>query len=425
MTLWMYEIRMMLRPRMAVAALVLLSLLALASLVSGVQRMDSQRQAIARVGSLHAEDLAAVKAAHGDSTDAGRAAYYSFHPTWNPPSSLAFAAVGMRDVAPYILRVRALGLEAQIHDGDTFNPELALAGRFDFAFLLTFLLPLFVIALLHDIRSSETESGRERMLRSLPLGVQWLYARRAVVRITALWLCTGLPFVIAAVQQGVPATQMLAVLGLAATYLLFWAGLCLIVAWRGWNSGVNAATLASLWVVIALVAPAMAHVGIERAVPVEQGAAIARAQREAVNGAWDIPRGDTMQRFYAAYPEWRDSPPLGTGFHYKWYLAFHQNGDDEVAPLVAGYRQGIEQRTAAASTLGWLLPPVGLQVALTRMAHTDMHAHLAYQDRVRGYHAQLRRYFYGYLFTDTPFQQTDYDNAPRFEAVPTAPTPTR
>lgn len=45
-----------------------------------------------------------------------------------------FAA--LRDVSPHILRVRALGLEAQIDDGDTFNPELALPGRFDFAFIL-------------------------------------------------------------------------------------------------------------------------------------------------------------------------------------------------------------------------------------------------------------------------------------------------
>jgi len=416
MNLWRYELRMMLRSRVAAAALVLLSLLALASLVAGVQRMDSQREAIARISALHAEDLAAVSAGHGDSTDAGRAAYYSFHPTWNPPSPLAFAAVGMRDVAPYILRVRALGLEAQIHDGDTFNPELALAGRFDFAFLLTFLLPLFVIALMHDIRSAETETGRERMLRSLPLRMGRLYARRATVRMAALWICAGLPFLVVALQQQVAASQILAVLGLAAGYLLFWAGLCLLVAWRGWNSGVNAATLASLWVVIALVGPALANVGIERAIPVEQGAGIARAQREAVNGAWDIPREDTMRRFYAAYPEWRDSPPLGTDFHYKWYLAFHQNGDDAVAPLVAGYRQGIEQRTAAASALGWLLPPVGMQVALTGMADTDMQAHRAYQDRVRDYHAQLRRYFYGFLFTDTPFHEPDYDKAPRFDA---------
>lgn len=65
--------------------------------------------------------------------------------------------------------------------------------------------------------------------------------------------------------------------------------------------------------------------------------------------------------------------------------------------------------------MGWVLPSVGLQVALTRMAGTDMQAHLAYQDRIRGYHEMLRQFFYGYLFTDKPFVKSDYDRMPPFE----------
>ncbi len=414
MKLWKYEWTLLLRSKVAVAGLALLVALAVASLVSGVQRIDSQREAIARIAGLQAEDMAALVKANGASQDAGTAAYYSFHPTWNPPSPLAFAAVGMRDVAPFVLRVRALGLEAQIHDGDAFNPELALAGRFDFAFLLTFLAPLFVIVLFHDLRSGERESGRERTLASLPGSLTRLYGRRAVVRGAALSVCLGIPFAVVAVQQAVPAGQIVAVLALMVAYLAFWMAVALLVAWRSWASSTNAATLAAVWVTVALVLPALSNVAIERAIPVEQGAEIARAQREAVNGAWDVPREDTMQRFYAKYPEWSQSAPLGTAFHYKWYLAFHQNGDDAVAPMSAAYRKGIEERTAAANTLGWVLPPVGLQAALTRMAGTDMQAHLAYQDRIRAYHAQLRRFYYGFLVGDKPFREEDYGRAPEF-----------
>lgn len=415
MSIWRYEWRLLLRSKIPLAGLLLLSALTIASLVSGVQRIDSQREAIARIAPLQKSDIDSVAADHGDSTDAGRAAYYSFHPTWNPPSVLSFAAVGMRDVAPFMLRVRALGLEAQIHDGDVFNPELALAGRFDFAFLLTFLFPVFVIVLFHDLRSNETESGRERMLRSLPLSIGQLYLRRATVRALALLACVAVPFVVVAVQQGVATAKIAAVLGLSAAYLVFWVALSLLVARRSWSSTTNAATLAASWVAIALVLPALAHVAIERAIPVDQGAEIARAQREAVNRAWDIPRERTMQRFYARHPEWSDSEPLGAAFHYKWYLAFHQNGDEEVAEMAAAYRDGIERRSAAASKTGWLLPPVGMQAALTRLAETDMQAHIAYQDRIRAYHAELRRYYYQYLFRDKPFRQLDYTRAPEFE----------
>ncbi|WP_102944337.1 DUF3526 domain-containing protein [Stenotrophomonas sp. VV52] len=416
MNVWKYEWMLLLRSKVAAAGLALLVVLTIASLVSGVQRIDSQREAISRIVALQQEDMEAVMAAHGGSQDAGTAAYYSFHPTWNPPSPLSFAAVGMRDVAPFMLRVRALGLEAQIHDGDAFNPELALAGRFDFAFLLTFLAPLFVIVLFHDLISSEREAGRGRLLASLPGSIMALHGRRAFVRLAALGIALGAPFTAIAMQQGVPVLQIAGVLALMLVYLAFWLLIALLVGWRGWSSGTNAATLAAAWVTIALVLPALSNVVIERAIPVEQGAEIARAQRETVNGAWDIPREDTMKRFYAKYPEWSASKPLGSAFHYKWYLAFHQNGDDEVAPMAAAYRAGIERRSEAATRLGWLLPPVGLQAALTRMAKTDMRAHLAYQGRIRAYHAQLRHFYYGFLFQDRPFEAVHYLQAPTFSS---------
>jgi len=412
MKLWRFESLLLLRARVPMAALALLLMLAIASLASGVQRIDSQRAAIARIPALQQTDLAAIVAAHGDSTDAGHAAYYTFHPTWNAPSPLAFIAVGMRDVAPTILRVRALGLEAQIHDGDTFNPELALAGRFDFAFLLTFLLPVFVIALFHDLRSGEAESGRERMLRALPHPLMWIQLRRAVVRGLALLACVVAPFLGFALQQQVPPTAMLAVTLLIAAYIAFWIALALLIGRMCWSSSTNAAAPVTAWAAIALVLPALSHVAIERTIRVEQGAEIARAQREAVNHAWDIPRDVTMQAFYAKYPQWQDSAPLGSDFHYKWYLAFHQNGDDSVAAMAAAYRDGIERRSAAATRLGWVLPPVGMQTVLSRWAGTDMAAHLAYQDRVRAYHAQLRHFYYGYLFGDRTFPAEDSPRAP-------------
>jgi ABC-2 type transport system permease protein len=163
-----------------------------------------------------------------------------------------------------------------------------------------------------------------------------------------------------------------------------------------------------------LVLPTLAHVLINRAVPVNQGAEIALAQREMVNRAWDIPREATMRRFYASHPHWSDSPPLTSAFHYKWYFAFHQVGDESVADRVRAYRAGLERRASLARTLGWLLPSVGVQASLTRMADTDLEAQLAYQDRIRAFHTRLREFYYGYLFRDRPFGRSDFAKAPTF-----------
>jgi ABC-2 type transport system permease protein len=234
------------------------------------------------------------------------------------------------------------------------------------------------------------------------------------LRFALLYAALALPLLAGAILSGVAPAIILAILLLIAAYLAFWIALTLLIGRLAWSSVANAAALAGVWLVITLVLPTIAHVAINRAIPVGQGVELTLAQREAVNKAWDIPREDTMTRFYASHPEWRGSPPLPQGFHYKWYFAFHQVGDESVAPQVAAYRKGLEARDSAAGALGWVLPSVGVQAVLARLAQTDFKAQLAYQDRIRAYHRQLRQFYYGYLFTDRPFGKEDFDRVPRF-----------
>jgi ABC-2 type transport system permease protein len=65
-----------------------------------------------------------------------------------------------------------------------------------------------------------------------------------------------------------------------------------------------------------------------------------------------------------------------------------------------------------------VLPSVGVQGLLTRLARTDLTAQLAYQDRVRAFHARLRTFYYAYLFRDRPFAAADFTLAPKFEDTP-------
>lgn len=392
MTLLTHELRLLLRSRMALLALLLVALLAAASVAAGMAEVARQRDVIARIQPKQAQDMAAIAQWAAETKDPGTAAYYSFHATWDTPSPLAFAALGLRDVAPYILRVRALGLEAQLYDGEAFNPELALPGRFDFSFVLVYLTPLFVIALFHDLVSGEREAGRLRMLDALAGSGRSLWRRRVLLRGGLLFLALAAPLTIGAILSAVPFPTLLSVQGLVALYLAFWIGVTLLVGRMRWSSVANAATLAGIWLVLTLILPTIAHVAINRLIPVGEGVELTLAQREAVNRAWDIPRADTMREFYAGHPEWKDSPPLTDAFHYKWYFAFHQVGDESVAPKVAAYRNGIEARDAAARGIGWLLPSVGVQAMLTRLANTDMAAQLAYQDRIRAFHEKIAEF---------------------------------
>jgi ABC-2 type transport system permease protein len=92
----------------------------------------------------------------------------------------------------------------------------------------------------------------------------------------------------------------------------------------------------------------------------------------------------------------------------------HQVGDEAVAADAAVYRESLIARERWTERLGWLLPPVGAQGLIHRLADTDRLAQLSYQDAVTGFHDRLRRFFYPYLFDDRPFTRGDFDLLPRF-----------
>src|SRR3989475_8358996 len=71
--------------------------------------------------------------------------------------------------------------------------------------------------------------------------------------------------------------------------------------------------LMGCWAVLTLVLPTLANAALSRAIPVSQGVELMLAQRQTVHGAWDLPREQTMERFFRSHPEWRDTAALPAG----------------------------------------------------------------------------------------------------------------
>ena len=413
MSLWLHELRLFLRQRLALPLLLLMLALSGASVWAGMAEVSHQREVIARIQPQQAADVAAIASWVSKGGDPGEAAYYTFHATWDSPSNLAFAALGQRDVAPYVLRVRALALEGQIHESENYNAELALPGRFDWAFVLTYLAPLFLIALLHDLKSGEREAGRHVLLGVMARAERRLWVRRSAIRSGLVFAVLIVPFAIGAMLSG-SGVVALAVAAIAAAYVLVWTLACLLVSRLRLGSVANAASLAAIWLVVTLVLPGLALLAINAAIPVRQGVELTLAQREAVHAGWDKPKEATMQAFFQYHPEWRDTAPVEGGFHYKWYYAFQHLGDLSVADQTRSYRAGLEARDAWTRRVGLSLPPVGVQVAIHRLARTDLQAQLSYQDRIRTFHDQLRRFYYPYIFNERRFVGEDFAKAPRW-----------
>ena len=348
--------------------------------------------------------------------DWGGAAYYSFHLTFEPPSDFAFAALGRRDDVAWKHRVRMLALEGQIHERDVGHPLLALIGRFDFAFLAAFVLPLVLIVLLHDLHASERAAGRHDLLAATaghPARLWWL---RAGLRAGGVLVCAALPLLVAAGLSGNAAPTLLAACALLFVYLLFWTMVCTALAAWQQTGEVILATLVALWILLGVVAPAVGRMAIDRAVPVPSGADIIMTQREAVNDAWDLPKTTTMTAFVERHPQWAAYTAVERPFEWKWYYAFQQVGDQKAQALSEAYTAGRKERDRLAGWLAVIAPPVLLERSLQKLAGTDLGTLLAYEARVRTFHASLRDFYYPRFFLDKAFEPRELDGLPRFAA---------
>ncbi|QRK08838.1 DUF3526 domain-containing protein [Archangium violaceum] len=421
MNAWKADLRLLFRAPLSAGALLLLLIVTALSVAAGLAATARQEAIIERVEAAQRRDLASVTRDYGKPDgDAGNAAYYTFHLTTDPPSPLAFAALGQRDVQPYVLRVRLLGLQSQLYESETLNPELALPGAFDFAFVLIYLAPLVIIALMHDLVSGEREAGRLRLLVSLPASGRGVWVRRSVLRYLLVLGALLVPLVMGAAISRAPVAGTFAIALAAALYVAFWLGLALLVAARGRSSAANGATLIGCWIVLTLLAPALANAVLSRAIPVAKGIDLTLAQRERVHRAWDIPKEETFRPFFVKHPEWRDTPPVLGRFHWKWYYAMHEVGDDGVAAEVADYRQSLTAREVWTARLGWVLPAAAVQTILHRAADSDLLAHLAYQGSIERFHTRLRDFYYPYMFHERPFQQADFEQMPRYQPRPSS-----
>lgn len=415
------DLRLLVRSRFSVAALALLLILTGLSVATGLSAVARQNATIDRVAIAHQRDAAAVIDEYGKpDSDAGYAAYYTFHLTSDRPSDLAFAALGQRDIQPYVLRVRLLGLQAQLYESEIINPELALPGPFDFAFVLIYLAPLIVVALMHDLVTGEREAGRLRLLSSLPSSAGGMWFRRSGLRYGLVLLALLVPLGIGGVIAGASVTSVAILSLITALYLAFWFGLSLLVAARGKTSAGTATALVGCWIVLTLLIPAGANAAITRAIPVARSVDLTLAQREAVHHAWDIPKDEIFRPFFVRRPEWSDTPPVTGRFHWKWYYAMHEMGDDAVAPQLAEYRASLAERQAWTSALGWVSPAAAVQTLVHRVADTDLEAHLAYQDSIAAFHERLKVFYYPYMFEERPFDRPDFAALPTYAARQTS-----
>ena len=416
----MAELRFMLRDKAVWVWLSTAFVFSIAAVTLGLNEISQQRLEIEELKQL---DQIEREVTLSDQSDWGSAAYYTFHITYDAPSDFAFAAIGQRDVIPWKHRIRMLALEGQIYETDANNPDFALIGRFDFAFVASLIAPLLVILLLFDLRSGEQVAGRLRLIEASAGDPKKLWLIRAGLRVGALAIGLCIPLMAGGLISGALAITLLLCVAAVALYLTLWTGLTLWLTPATRTGAFNLTTMLGVWLLLCAVIPATLTQVIERAVPLPDGGDIVLTQREAVNDAWDLTREETYTPFLERHPEWSDYTTWDedNGFEWKWYYAFQQVGDQTAEPISQTYRAGQARRDELALWSSMISPATLLQRTMEHLAGTDMRASIAYEHSVRDFHANLRAWYYPRLFKSEAFDaEQAITTIPAYDAGPRA-----
>ncbi|WP_461141763.1 DUF3526 domain-containing protein [Spirosoma pomorum] len=403
--------------------LVGLALLLTAGVVSlfiGRQFLNRQTQAIADVRAYQQTDFARNIATHKD--ELGLLLYYLKFSLVNQSLPLSGLSLGQRDVNPSIQSVTIRALESQRYDADLTNPANLLLGNLDFSFVVIYLFPLLIIAGCYNLVSDERESGTWKLVVVQQPNVMSVIYRLYAIRVGVIVGLLLILFALAVPLLNLPVDGRLAAfVGMSVLYVLFWVAVCFWVTSLRKRSSVNALLLVTGWLSLIVLLPTLLNTYIVARYPTPEALETTLTARKGYHEKWDTDKQQTMQAFFAHYPQFRSIPPPTLAFDWPWYYAMQQLGDDDAAKSANTLRQKVARRELVSRQLARFIPPLHTQLQLNELAGSGLGNQLRFQEATGRFHEGLRLHFYRAMFTDTPVRaenwnrfdvKTFHDNTP-------------
>jgi ABC-2 type transport system permease protein len=341
-----------------------------------------------------------------------------------PPSALGALAVGASDLLPYYAKVSTRSKESFFITDEVENPHHLLAGRFDLAFVVVYLLPLVVLALTYNVVAGEREQGTLALLMATPVPPRRLLLAKVGVRagavlggtvgmtlllvVATLW-AGGSPLGAAATWGGV-----LLWLLLVLAYTAAWTALAFAVNLRGYGSATNAVVLLGGWLAVVVVAPALVSAGVSLAHPAPSRVGLTVALREATDAA--TREGEqAVAQYLADHPELLRTGTLAAAGNWGRTVALQERTAQAMRPVYAAFAAARDAQERAAARWRLASPAAVLLDALHDVAGRGVARHRHYERQVDAHHQAWQAAFFRQIFANQPFTRADLEALPRYQ----------
>ena len=395
------------------------------TLATAAQRdLTARAEARTAAARLDATADTSVPPSRDPRTPAGYAGYGMAHFATLPAAPLAALTVGQSDLLPSKLQLVPAALPTLAANSEPENPRRLLLGRFDAAFAIIFLTPLFIIALAHALLAGERERGTLALLLTQPLTLRTLFVGKLAPRVLLALLLLAL---LAAAFLLFPPASRLSSSGLAASaaprlalwlavalaYGAFWFALSAAVVTRPGGTATHAVTLTAGWLAFALLIPAGINLAVKTLHPVPSRIELILALRAATDSATSE-QSKLLAAYYEDHPEFAPANQVAgaAADANALRLASTAKIERDLAPVLARYESQLARQQSLVARLAFLSPALLAQSALADAAGTGTARHAAFVRQAVAHHAELRAFFNPRILRREKF--TAWDDVPPF-----------
>lgn len=418
MKLFAHELRLLLRDRAAWALLCLFAGALGYALWNGADLARRQRETADAIGkNVAAFDQQVREVLGAQSVDPRQLARQPLVALLTP-APLPLLAVGQADLTPSYEAVSLFRLE-QPADARTEieNPARLLSGRFDLAFVLVWLFPLFLLALAYDLIAGDRETGTLRM--ALARGIapwRWLGMRalaRGLPVIALAWIATVLSgwTTADATFDGAVGARLAFACAVVGVYGAFWLGVAALVNGFARSAAAAASAAGAAWVTVVLVIPTLLNVVVETLHPMPSRAELVASAREAAGDA-ERRGNEVLDSFYKDHPEWM--PPDMQADFMQRLLAQQEEIGRAMDPVRERFATELRAQQSMVETWRFVSPAIATHEALTDLAGTGYWRNEAFRAQVARFKQEVEDFYAPRIHGNRPLTRDDLPHLPRF-----------
>jgi ABC-2 type transport system permease protein len=335
-----------------------------------------------------------------------------------PATSLAPLALGQSDLLASHYGVTAHAPYTFMNETEITNPHNVLAGSFDVAFVMVFVLPIFIIALTFDLLSREKERGMLGLTLAHGVPLPRYTLAKCVARATILLAVTVAVTVLGFLIVGVDFTDDAALRdmalwsGMVILYALFWFALGLFVNALDRSSETNGVLMANVWLVAVVVLPAFVNVLATSVFPAPSRVELTTELREAASEAEER-AADAREQYLYDHPELTGLDRAPAAF-FREVLTSETAIAATIEPLMKAFEDQAERRAQMVGALQYLSPAILAQQAFSALAGTDDRRYRDFREQATAFHRDYQAFFATRLLLDQAITRSDMDAIPEF-----------